>query len=49
MSDEIFRVLDLPQEIDPDNITATLEIEVLEVTLHKVDTRKKIAGNVKAA
>ena len=49
MSDEIFRVLDLPHEIDPDKITATLENEVLEVTLQKVEPRKKIAGNVQAA
>ncbi|MGA7926433.1 MAG: Hsp20/alpha crystallin family protein [Candidatus Sulfotelmatobacter sp.] len=49
MSDEVFRVLDLPHEIDPDKITATLENEVLEVTLQKAEPRKKIAGNVRAA
>ncbi|MGA7928548.1 MAG: Hsp20 family protein [Candidatus Sulfotelmatobacter sp.] len=48
-SDEIFRVLDLPHEIEPDKITATLENEVLEVTLQKVEPHKKVAGNVKAA
>jgi hypothetical protein len=29
MSDEIFRVLNLPDEIDSDKITATLENEVI--------------------
>jgi HSP20 family molecular chaperone IbpA len=49
MSDEIFRVLDLPHEIDPDNVTATIKNEVLEVTLAKVSPGKKIAVGVKAA
>jgi HSP20 family molecular chaperone IbpA len=49
VSDEVFRVLDLPHEIEPDTITATLENEVLEVTLQKVDPHKKNVGNVKAA
>jgi HSP20 family molecular chaperone IbpA len=49
MSDEMFRVLDLPHEIDPDNITATVKDEVLEVTLPKVNPGKKIAVGVKAA
>ncbi len=49
VSDEVFRVLDLPHEIEPDTITATLENEVLEVTLQKVDPHEKNVGNVKAA
>ena len=49
MSDEMFRVLDLPHEIDPDNITATVKDEVLEVILPKVNPGKKIAVGVKAA
>jgi HSP20 family protein len=49
MSDEIFRVLDLPHEIDPGNVTATIKNEVLEVTLAKVSPGKKIAVGVKAA
>jgi HSP20 family molecular chaperone IbpA len=49
MSGEIFRVLDLPHELNHDKITATLENEVLEITLQKAAPRKKIADNVKAA
>lgn len=47
--DEIFRVLDLPHEIDPKKVTATLENEVLNVTLPNVDLGKKIPAGVKAA
>ena len=49
VSDEVFRVLELPHEIDPDNMTATIKNEVLEVTLAKVNPGKKIAVGVKAA
>jgi HSP20 family protein len=49
MSDEVFRVLELPHEIDPDNMTASIKNEVLEVTLAKVSSGKKIAVGVKAA
>ncbi|MGA8621126.1 MAG: Hsp20 family protein [Candidatus Sulfotelmatobacter sp.] len=49
MSGEIFRVLDLPHEINPDKITATVENEVLEITLQKLEPYKKVADNVKAA
>jgi HSP20 family protein len=49
MSDEVFRVLELPHEIDPDNMTASIKNEVLEVTLAKVSPGKKIAVGVKAA
>ena len=49
-SDAIFRVLDLPHETEPDKITATLENEVLEVTLQKVNPGgKKATVGVKAA
>jgi HSP20 family protein len=47
--DEIFRVLDLPHEIDPGKATATLENEVLNITLPDVDLGKKIPVGVKAA
>src|SRR5579864_941324 len=40
MSDEMFRVLELPHEIDPDNMTATIKNDVLEVTLGKVSPGK---------
>lgn len=49
MSNESFCILDLPHEIDPDNITTTLKNGVLEVTFPKVDMDKKIAVDVKAA
>ena len=49
MSNELLRVLDLPHEIDPDNVTATIKNEVLEVTLARVSPGKKIAVGVKAA
>lgn len=49
MSDEIFHVLELPHEIDPDNMKADIENGVLEVTLAKVGLGKKIAVGVKAA
>ena len=49
MSAEVFRVLELPHEIDPHNITATIKNEVLEVTLAKVNPGKKVAVGVKAA
>lgn len=49
MADEVFRVLELPHEIDPDNMTATIKHEVLEVTLAKVSPGKKLAVGVKAA
>jgi len=49
MSDEVFRVLELPHEIDPDNMTATIKNEVLEVTLTKVNLGQKAAVGAKAA
>jgi HSP20 family molecular chaperone IbpA len=49
MSAEMFRVLDLPTEIDPHNMKATIEDEVLEVTLAKVNSSKKNAVGTKAA
>jgi len=49
MSNEILRVLDLPHEIDPDNMTATIENDVLEVTFLTVNPREKTVVGVKAA
>jgi HSP20 family molecular chaperone IbpA len=49
MSAEMFRVLDLPVEVDPHNMKATIENEVLEVTLAKVKPGKKNAVGAKAA
>jgi len=48
-TDETFCVLDLPHEIDPDNITASIKNEVLEVMLPKVNPAKKTISGVKAA
>ena len=49
MSADMFRVLDLPAEVDPHNMKASIENEVLEVTLAKVNPGKKNAGGPKAA
>lgn len=49
MSAEMFRVLDLPSEVDPHNMKATIENEILEVTLAKVNPGKKNAVETKAA
>jgi HSP20 family molecular chaperone IbpA len=49
MSAEMFRVLELPAEVDPHNMKATIENEVLEVTLAKVNPGKKNAVGPKAA
>jgi HSP20 family protein len=40
-SNEIFRALDLPHEIDPEKVTATLDHAVLEITLPNVHPSKK--------
>jgi HSP20 family protein len=48
-SDEIFRALDLPHEIDPEKVTATLDHAVLEITLPNVHSSKKTPVGVKAA
>lgn len=49
MSTERFRVFELPHEIDPNNVKATMEHEALEVTLAELNPGKKIAAGVKAA
>ena len=46
---ELFRVLDLPAEVDPHNMKATIENEVLEVILAKINPGKKNAVRPKAA
>lgn len=48
-SDEMFQVIDLPHDISPDKITATLKDGILEVKLPKVDPGRKIPVAVKAA
>ena len=49
MSAEMFRVLDLPAEIDPHDMKASIQQDVLEVTLAKVDPGNKNAVGTKAA
>ena len=46
---QIFRVLDLPARIDPDRVNATLSDGILEITLAKVETAKKVPVLAKAA
>ena len=48
-ANQIFRVLDLPARIDPDGVKATLSDGILEVTLAKVETAKKVPVLTKAA
>ena len=48
-SDEILRVLDLPHEIDPDTVRATLKNEILTITLPRIRSSKKIPVGAKAA
>ena len=49
MSNELLRVLDLPREIDPEHMTATIKNDVLEVILPMVNLGKKTSVGVKAA
>jgi HSP20 family protein len=48
-SNRIFRVLDLPSEVDPDNVDATVSDGLLEVKLLKVGLGKKVPVRAKAA
>jgi HSP20 family molecular chaperone IbpA len=48
-SNQIFRVLDLPSQIDPDRVNATLSDGVLEIKLLKVGMGRKIPVLAKAA
>jgi HSP20 family protein len=46
---EIFRALDLPHEIDPEKVTASLDRAVLEITLPSIHPNKRAPVGVKAA
>ena len=46
---EIVRVVDLPHEIDPDKVRATLESEMLTITLPRVNPSTKAPVGNKAA
>ncbi len=48
-SDEVFRMLDLSEEIDPDEVIATVQNGTLEVVLPKAHPGKNIPGAAKAA
>jgi HSP20 family protein len=48
-SNRIFRVLDLPSEVDPENVDATVSDGILEVKLRKVGLGKKILVRAKSA
>ena len=48
-SDEVFRMLDLSEEIDPDEVAATVQNGTLEVVLPKAHPGKNIPDAVKAA
>jgi HSP20 family protein len=48
-SNQIFRVFDLPSQIDPDRVNATLGDGILEIRLLKIGMGKKIPVLAKAA
>ena len=48
-SNEVFRAIDLPAEVDPDKVTATLSNGELEITLPKKEIGKKVLVEAKAA
>ncbi len=48
-SDEVFRAIDLPAEVDPDKVKATLSKGELEITLPKKEIGKKVPVETKAA
>jgi HSP20 family protein len=48
-SNQLFRIIDLPADIDPDNVQATLSKGELEITLPKKEIGKKITIEAKVA
>jgi len=48
-SDRIFRTLDLPCEIDPTNVTASVSDGILEVKLLKAVSRGAVAEQAQTA
>ena len=46
---QIFRTVDLPGEVDPSKVTATLKDGVLEVTMPKTAKRQKVKIEEKSA
>jgi len=45
----VFRTIDLPVEVDPDNVKATLSKGELEITLPKKEIGKKVVVEQKIA
>jgi HSP20 family protein len=48
-SDEVFRTLELSEEIDPDKVKATLQDGTLEISLPKARPARKVPVSAKAA
>jgi len=48
-SNEIFRSISLPSDIDPEKVTAVLKNGVLDITMAKAIPAKKVAVTAKAA
>jgi len=48
-SNEVFRAIDLPADVDPDKVKATLSKGELEITLPKKEIGKKVLVETKAA
>jgi HSP20 family protein len=48
-SNEIFRSISLPTEIDPEKVSAVLKNGVLEISMHKAKLAKKVTVMAKAA
>jgi HSP20 family protein len=48
-SNEIFRSISLPAEIDPEKVSGVLKNGVLEISMHKAKPAKKVTVTAKAA
>ena len=48
-SNQVFRTIDLPADVDPDKVNATLSKGEFEITLPKKEIGKKITGEEKVA
>lgn len=48
-TNRIFRTIDLPAEVDPDKVTASISNGVLQITMLKKETSRKVTIEPKAA
>jgi HSP20 family protein len=48
-SNEIFRAIELPSEVNATKVSATLKDAVLEIKIPKAETKKSVPVNTKAA